>query len=169
MAGGADLPEGFEDLYERSIDLVYSYARARLGPAEGEDVAGEVFEAALIAFQNGKQASVTEAWLVAVTRNKVVDRWRMSERRMAKRHLVATARSTPDLASASTDDTDRLLLAMDQLSAFHRGLLVLHYQDGFPMREVAEQLGTTLSSAQSGIARARKALRLAYEGVTFDV
>ncbi len=165
--GGADtIPGGFEAFYDASIDRVYSYARARLGPSEAEDLAAEVFEAALVALRNGQGEAVTEAWLMAVTRNKVIDRWRASERRMAKAHLLLSRSRDDGPEPPSVDATDRLLLALDQLSTFHRALLVLHYQDGYPMTEVATQLGTTVQSARSGIARARRALKVAYEGVT---
>lgn len=159
------VPPGFEALYDASIDRVYSYARARLGPSEGEDIASEVFEAALVALQAGKVEAVTEAWLMAVTRNKVIDRWRASERRMSKRHLLARRADDGGPDRDASDSGDRMLLALDKLSHLHRALLILHYLDGFPMREVAEQLDMTLSSAQSGIARARKSLTRAYEGV----
>jgi RNA polymerase sigma-70 factor (ECF subfamily) len=168
MDDARDTPPGFEALYDASVNFVYSYARARLGPTEGEDVASEVFEAALIALRAGKGQAVTEAWLMAVTRNKVIDRWRASERRMAKRHLLRSADRTDGPEGTAQDDTDRMMLALDVVSPFHRALLVLHYMDGFPMREVAEQLGTSVTAARSGIARARRSLERAYEGVVLN-
>jgi len=163
-----DSPPGFEALYNASIDFVYSYARVRLGQTEGEDVASEVFEAALIALRAGKGQAVTEAWLMAVTRNKVIDRWRASERRMAKRHLLRSSDRTAGPEGIAGDNTDRMMLALDGVSSFHRALLVLHYLDGFPMREVAEQLGTSVTAARSGIARARRSLERSYESVVIN-
>lgn len=160
---------GFEALYEASIDRVYSYARTRLGPTEAEDVASEVFHAALVALQGGRGEAVTESWLMAVVRNKVIDRWRAAERRMTKRHLFLSRQNDAWPGADDNLQSDRLLLALDTLSDRHRALLILHYVDGFPMKDVARQLETSVESARSGIARARRALAGAYEKVTLDV
>ena len=98
-----DATSAFEALYEGSIDRVYSYARTRLGATEAEDVASEVFHAALIALRAGKGEAVTEAWLMAVVRNKVIDRWRAAERRMNKRHLFRVRDPLPAPGDDATD------------------------------------------------------------------
>ena len=162
------LPDGFEAFYRASVDRVYSYARTRLGPDEAEDVAAEVYQAALVALRGANAQAVTEAWLMAVTRNKVIDRWRAAERRMRKHHLLGGPDRTPAPDWSPGDGTERLRVALDGLSTRHRALLVLHYVDGHPMAEVAAQLGTTIEAARSGIARARRALRSAYGKVVLD-
>ena len=69
----------FERLFRAEVDRVYSYARSRLGEAEADDVVSDVFHAAALAVRDGNQASVTGAWLMAVTKNKVIDRWRQAQ------------------------------------------------------------------------------------------
>lgn len=160
------VPAGFGALYERSVDLVHSYARTRLGPTEAEDVTSEVFHAALVALRSGRGEAVTEAWLMAVVRNKVIDRWRAAERHMRKHHLLVRRDAPPGPDWAPDDGVERLLCALDEVSTRHREVLVRHYVDGFPMDEVADQMGTTLEGARSVLARARRALRTAYEEVT---
>ena len=78
----------FERLFRAEVDRVYSYARSRLGEAEADDVVSDVFHAAALAVRDGNQASVTGAWLMAVTKNKVIDRWRRAQRRKARDMLL---------------------------------------------------------------------------------
>lgn len=164
MSMDSSARERFDVIYCESLDRVYSYARARVGPMEAEDVASEVFAAALKALESGRGEAVTEAWLMAVARNKVIDRWRAAQRRAAKLHLLRPVPTQP------RDDhrTDRVTLALDRLTLQHRAVLVLHYLDGHPMKEVAEQLGLSVEAARSSLARARRALRVAYGGVDVD-
>lgn len=158
--------EIFDALYRASIDRVYFYARARLGPDEAEDVASEVFTAALLALERGNGSSVTEGWLMSVTRNKVVDRWRAAHRRMLKRHLFVQPAQVDTGPSGLA--LDGVTLALDQLSLKHRSVLVLHYLDGYPMAEVADLLGVSLEAARSSIARARRSFKSVYAGVLSD-
>jgi len=70
------------------LPVVYKYASARLGKDDGEDVTSEVFHAAADRLRKGEEDVVTPAWLMAVAKNKVIDRWRKAERRGALSHLV---------------------------------------------------------------------------------
>jgi len=166
MADNHAVPKGFDELYSAYIDRVYSYARTRLRPEEAEDVASEVFTSALIAMQDGKGKSITEAWLISVARYKVIDRWRAAERKNVKQHLLATRQVLGP--ETTPEPIDRVDTALDALSVKHRSVLALHYLDGHPMTEVAELLGLTFEGARSTIARARRSFRTAYTGVAID-
>ena len=156
----------FEQLYRENLPTVYRYATTRLGRIEGEDVTAEVFHAAAVAFRDGAGSTVTAAWLMSVTRNKVIDHWRKAGRRKAKDHLIRPDRS--DLVTMPADwhhDERRpaVLAALDQCSPRHRAVLILHYVDGMPAPEIAESLGATTASVESLLARARRAFRAHYQ------
>lgn len=161
-----DQLDEFDAFYDRTVDQVLSYARARVGAVEAEDITSEVFAAALVALRNGRGEAVSEAWLIAVARNKVVDRWRVAERNMARlrrlqrRHLGPTVDSPASSAPIHE--------ALDMLTTRHRSLLCLHYLDGYPMPQVAEMLGLSYEAARSGLARARRALATHYTEVMHD-
>lgn len=159
----ADLA-ALEDLYQANVDTVYSYAAARLGASGGEEVAAEVFHAAVVAFRDGKGSNVTPAWLMAVTKNKVIDRWRKAERRKAKAHLLGTPESTgwPERWSAS-DNREQVMEALDRLAPDQRVLLILRHVDAMPVREIAEATGRSVGATESRLARARRAFREHYE------
>ena len=163
--GGEPLLRALEEVYRTNVRLVYGYAVARLGRAEGEDVTGEVFQAAALAFAEGRADHVTPAWLMAVTRNKVIDRWRRAERQMAKAHLLERAGEVvgPLELSLDRERRDQVLDTLSRLSNRHRMLLVLHYLEGQSVQEMAQALGESMRAVESALARARRRFRTIYE------
>lgn len=155
----------FDALYEAEFGSVFRYARARLGRSDGEEVTSEVFHAAALAFSDGNGARVTPAWLMAVTRNKVIDRWRRAERRKAKHHLVWTREEAefPDHWTQSAT-RDAVLAALDRMKPRHRTLLILHHVDGMSVPDIAAALGESTRSVESAVRRARASFRRHYEG-----
>ncbi len=156
----------FEELYRTMLPTVYRFATARLGSVEGEDVAGEVFHAAVIAYTDGRRDAVTPAWLMAVARNKVIDRWRKAERRNA---ITFLHRKRPtELMSfpadwAESPQRGAVLAALDRLTPRHRNLLVAHYVDGVPVPELAELMDRSVAAIESALARARRSFRAHYD------
>lgn len=158
----SDAERELERLYRRMLPTVYRFATARLGRSDGEEVTADVFHAAAIAFVDGRRTQVTDAWLMAVTKNKVIDRWRKAERRGALAHLVRPRREDlvdfPDHWSAATQRDD-VLDALDRLSSRHRALLIAHYVDGIPIPELAGHLDMSVAAVESAMARARRAFK----------
>jgi RNA polymerase sigma-70 factor (ECF subfamily) len=167
QADGGKMPplRALEDVYRSNVQLVYGYAVARLGRAEGEDVTGEVFQAAALAFAEGRADHVTPPWLMAVTRNKVIDRWRRAERRMAKAHLLEQAGEVvgPLELSLDRERRDQVLDTLSKLNGRHRMLLVLHHLEGQSVQELADALGESVRAVESALARARRRFRTIYE------
>jgi len=165
-AGGGEPPSrALEDVYRANVRLVYGYAAARLGRAEGEDVTGEVFQAAALAFAEGRAHNVTSPWLMAVTRNKVIDRWRRAERRMARAHLLESPGEVvgPLELSLDRERRDQVLDTLSELNARHRMLLALHHLEGQSVREMADVLGESEHAVESALSRARRRFRTIYE------
>ena len=148
------------------LPTVYRFTTARLGTAEGEDVTGEVFHAAVVACTDGRREAVTPAWLMAVARNKVIDRWRKAERRNAITFLHR--KRATDLMSFPEDWADSslreaVLTALDRITPRHRSLLVAHYVDGMPVPELADLLDQSVPAVESALARARRSFRAHYD------
>jgi RNA polymerase sigma-70 factor (ECF subfamily) len=160
------LHRDLESIYDENVRHVYNYARARLGPSEGEDVTAEVFLAATAEFQRGRGERVTTPWLMAVAHNKVIDRWRRATTKRSKwRALVsATPLVEQDATERVTETPTReaVLEALDLLVPRQRAVLVMHYVDGFSGPAIARQLGITNSAVESLLARSRRAFRSHY-------
>lgn len=157
----------FDALYDTEFGSVYRYASARLGRSDGEEVTADVFHAAALAYADGHESTVTPAWLMAVTRNKVIDRWRRAERHKAKRHLAwpreEEAVEFPEHWT-HPETRESVLLALDRMKPRHRSLLILHHVDGISVPEIAAALGESARSAESALARARASFRRNYDG-----
>ncbi len=154
-----------EDLYVTMMPTVYRFAVARLGQSDGEEVTAEVFHAAAVAFNDGRSDHVTPAWLMAVARNKVIDRWRKAQRRNA---IALLHRPRPeDLMSFPQDWSEpesrqEVMVTLDSIKPRHRAVLIAHYVDGMTAPELAEALGASTASIESLLARARRSFRKAY-------
>ena len=152
----------FEELFRSEVDRVHSYARARLGESEAEDVVADVFHAAALAVRDGNEAALMPAWIMTVARNKVIDRWRRAQRRKVRDGMF---RSHEQERLVEMDDwtdpgnREEVVATLDRLSSVHRMLLVLHYVDGMPASEIAEQLDKSVPAVESMLARARRAFR----------
>lgn len=166
------LPMGvdeFENLYGEMLPVVFRYATTRLGKSDGEEVTSDVFHAAAKLFQSGRAQEVTPAWLIAVTKNKVIDRWRREERRSKVTHLVK-----PRIQDLRTDSAEAIasekwsdvMTTLDKLPTKHRALLIMRYVDDHSLAELAEQAGMSESAAESALARARRAFRGVFEEVS---
>lgn len=155
----------FEELYRAEFDHVYRYATTRLGRSDGEEVTADVFHAAAIAFADGDGDTITGAWLMAVTKNKVVDRWRRAERRRARAHLTWSRNDTvepfPDHWSRAATRV-HVIEALDQIPDNYRAVLLARHVDEMSVLEVADLLGISVRAAESVLARARRAFRRAY-------
>lgn len=160
--------DSFESMYREMLPTVYHYCAARLGRSEGEDVTAETFASAAKAYTAGRSETITPAWLMAVARNKVIDRWRRAERRQAIAHLLEPREDelTALPESRLTDPhREEVLATLDALKPRHRTLLLLHHVDGMSVGEMAEHLGCTHSSVESALARARGAFKRNYAEV----
>lgn len=162
-----DTTATFDALYDTELGTVFRFARARLGRSDGEEVTAEVFHAAALAFADGRGDTITPAWLMAVARNKVIDRWRRAERRKAKRHLVwEREENAVELPAhwAGSGTRESVLAALDRVTPRHRTLLVLHHVDGMTVPEIARTLGQSTRSVESALSRARESFRRHYDG-----
>lgn len=61
------------------------------------------------------------------------------------------------------DERESIIRALATLPALQRAVLVQHYADGLPMREIATTLHKSESAIESLMTRSRDAFRRAYE------
>lgn len=157
----------FRRFYDEALPRLYGYLVHRCGgdAALAEDLAQVAFTEAVRrrASYDGRADPVT--WLIGIARHKLVDHFRSEERAERRRlRLVVNELALPDGDPWSLADERELLVeALGRLTAMQRAVLVLHYADGLPVREVAREIGKSESATESLMTRARDALREAYE------
>ena len=152
---------------------VFNYVLRLVGDrALAEDLTQEVF---LRVFQGLPKFSLRckfTTWLFQVTKNRVLDELRASERR--PRHLVALDDIAPlevmDAPIERGETVDALWRAIEGLSTDLKMALLLRDVAGLSYSEIADSLEVTLATVKWRIYKGREdvALALAREGITFD-
>lgn len=146
---------GFVALYDTHVETVYRYIhrRCRDHPL-AEDVTQETFLTAVRTVHD--PSSVTIGWLLTVARNQLFDVLRRRTRYDDKLRLVANAgRSVSDVDIA---ERLRVEAALAELPVHYRLVLTLHYVNGLPVAEIADELDRSLKSVEGLITRARRSL-----------
>ncbi len=165
MAAGDD--GALAELYDRHARLLYSLALRIVREAtDAEDVLQEAFS------QVWRQASrfdtsrgTVVGWLVTVTRSRALDRLR---RRRARPEApdgdqAATEMADPsegiDLQLVTTEQAERVRVALAALSDDQRVPLELAYYEGLSQSEIAATLSVPLGTIKTRMRQALRRLR----------
>ncbi|MFJ2763899.1 RNA polymerase sigma factor [Streptomyces prasinus] len=157
----------FAAVYRRWGSLVHTMATRSLGDTyEADDVTQQVFLGAW----RGREGFRPErgplgAWLVGITRRKIVDALAARTKRLTLADSVARDAGTrPHEAPAPDEVLDRVLLvdALSRLPHAQREVLCLAFYEDLTQAEIAERtgmpLGTVKSHARRGLLRLRQAI-----------
>lgn len=150
-----------ELLYERLYDRVFGYCLYQLGSREeAEDAAQVTFVQALRGLRRGVVPRVEAAWVFAIAKNVCLERHQVRGRSRAREVLIDPA----DLDVAAVEDewdgedTARLRDALTRLSDAQREAVLLREWRGLSYREIAEEMGLSVSAVETLIFRARRSL-----------
>jgi RNA polymerase sigma-70 factor (ECF subfamily) len=157
----------FRAWYEQSLPRVYAYLFHRCGrdPELAEELTQQAFVEAVRGRARFRGRSDAVTWVVSIARNKLIDHFRGAERDQ-RRHAALVARefghhgTGQPPPSMEPDDIDEALALLPPLQ---RVVLVLHYMDHLPVREVARSIGKTEAATASLLARGRDAFRQAFQ------
>ncbi len=168
-------PELFATIFDRYFSEVHRYLARRVGPAEADDLAAEVF---LVAFAQRRRYDVNRAcarpWLYGIATNLIG-----SHRRRERRFLHAIARSAaPGHPPAESGHDERLIdrvsaaaarpalaAALMALPRGDRDVLLLIALADMDYAEVAEALAIPYGTVCSRLNRVRRTLRESFGGV----
>jgi RNA polymerase sigma-70 factor (ECF subfamily) len=150
--GDADI----RDAYQAHGRLVYSICRRSLDAEAAQDVTQEVFVSAWrgrAQFDPGRGSLA--AWLVGITKRRIIDHVR-SERRHADRR-AAEATDAPDTDTETNVDriSDRVVVveALRSLPDRTREIIELAYLHDYTHHDIAERTGVPLGTVKSDIRR----------------
>ena len=150
---------------------VFNYVMRLVGDrALAEDLTQEVFIRVFQGLPKFSLRSKFTTWLFQVTKNRVLDELRASERR--PRGLVAIDDAPPlevlDAPVEQVEMIQALWVAVDGLSTDLKMALLLRDVVGLSYNEIADSLDTTLATVKWRIFKAREEVQLALarEGIT---
>jgi RNA polymerase sigma-70 factor, ECF subfamily len=151
---------------------VFNYVMRIVGDrALAEDLTQEVFIRVFQGLPKFSLRSKFTTWLFQVTKNRVLDELRASERR--PRALVAIDDAPPlevvDAPVEQLETIQALWSAVDELNTDLKMALLLRDVVGLSYNEIADSLETTLATVKWRIFKAREEVQLALarEGITF--
>ncbi|WP_415944697.1 sigma-70 family RNA polymerase sigma factor [Streptomyces sp. 067-1] len=164
---GAD-EAAFAAIYRRWGSLVHTMAARSLGDTyEAEDVTQQVF----IGAWRGRHGFRPErgalgAWLVGITRRKIVDALAARGRRLALVESAAQEVSPARLVQQAPDEVlDRVLLveALSRLPHAQREVLCMAFYEDLTQVQISERTGVPLGTVKSHTRRGLHRLRTAVD------
>jgi len=161
----------FEDLYDRFAGAMFSLSLEILGDLwEAEEVIQDIFsilcrKPEAYSPQKGKFSS----WLLVLTRNRSIDRYRSRKRRLDHGETDEILHSRPDQNdkdgadnATASDEREHLNRAFSTLPPDQKKVLELSYFKGMNQQSIAEllniSLGTVKSRTRLGIEKLRNSL-----------
>ena len=152
----------FDPLFAANYQAIYRYCVRRLGRSDAEDATAEVFAVAWRRLDQMPPDDKSRAWLFGVAYRVVGNQYRgrLRQSRLSTRlHAVRTGDDYTAQPETGSEDVERLLTALDRLSASDQELLRLSAWDGLTRGEIAYVLGITENAVDQRLHRARSRLK----------
>jgi RNA polymerase sigma-70 factor (ECF subfamily) len=159
----------FRAWYDDAMPRIYRYLLTRCGGDHGlaEELTQQTFVEAIRRRGRFGGRSDVVTWLVAIGRNKLVDHYRRhgrDERRQGQ--LIDAHRIGADLDWDRHEERSAIDAALATLPPDQRLVLLFHYLDDLPVRDVAAAIGRSEKATESLLVRARTNFRRAFGGRT---
>ena len=142
----------FGRLYDRYFRMVHAILLARVPPSEVDDLAQDVFLAALRQLSTLREDGAFGGWLGMIARNRAYDYHRRArEWAPLPEDLRAQSRHSPEAMAA--------LEAIRTLPEAYRETLLMRLVEGMTGEEIAARTGLTPASVRVNLHRGMKQLR----------
>jgi len=158
----------FTTLVQAYQDRIYRYCVNRLGEAQGEEIAQDVFLTAWENLTKFRQESTISTWLTGIAKNKCIQAFRNRGRRQTiatmfvediRHQSHAEGAVSPEYTVIDEAQREALVQGMAKMREDERLLLNLRYHKGLPVAEVAELLGKSEAAVRKRLLRALERLR----------
>lgn len=180
----SDIIESMPDILERIISgdktatrefytayspRILGYLTKRLPSFEdSQEIMQDVFLEAIESLSIFKRKATVLNWLYKIARNKTVDYYRKKRVKvlllssMPFLEIVAHEINEPEFQFEKTKIREKIEKTFSLLSEKYRKILILHYEHGLRIKEIANMLNLSAKTTESLLFRARRQFILAY-------
>ena len=153
-------------MFERYMNLLYRLCYSILLVREdAEDAVQDVFLKYYRKQPTFADEDHEKAWFIRVAVNHCKD----VLRRRKLREFVPLSEVEEMLAEREAGEDDSgVLQALYELTDRYRIVMILHYLEGYPVKEVAKLCGITQSAVKMRLSRGREQLKERLKGVVID-
>lgn len=150
-----DRNQEFETAYGLYADMLYRLSFSYMKNKEdAEDVVQEVFTKYFCGLHFPMNSEQEKAWFLRVTINQCHDTLRKKKYRMH-----ASLEDAKEVANVEETDTAHLYDALQKLPEKYRGVVLLHYLEGYSVVEIATILQLSESAVKMRLKRGREFLK----------
>ena len=145
----------FETAYGLYADMIYRLSFSYMKNKEdAEDVVQEVFTKYFCGIHFPKNPEQEKAWFLRVTINQCHDILRKKAYRK-----YTSLDEVAEVAKEEEADTTHLYDALQKLDEKYRGVVILHYLEGYSVEEIAKILQLSSSAVKMRLKRGREFLK----------
>ena len=159
----------FEELYDRYALKVFQKCLSfTKNEEEAKDVAHDVILKIYLNLSSFNKKSKFSTWVYAITYNHCVD-YQAKQRKLMNMVEEIRLEEESDARKSPTDSqilglsVEALYLLLEKLSPAEKSLLLMKYQDGFSIKEIAELIGSGISAVKMKLKRTKTKLIELYE------
>lgn len=154
----------FDSLFTNHHQAVFRYCVRRLGVAEAEDAAADVFAIAWRRIDQVPPGDAQRAWLIGVAYKVVGNRFRSRRRRnRLSQRIESEQRARPERSPHLEPEVHMVRVALDRLSTTDQELIRLSSWDGLTRAEISAVLGVRVNTVDQRLHRARARLRTHFD------
>ena len=166
----------FNELYGRYADKIYGKCLSILRDATAaQDAAQDIFMKVFLKLASFNRKSKFSTWVYSITYNYCIDIVRKNKRLIVSSTDSDTAPEVEDTAPEMSDaafremNISRLSKALDDIPETDKALLILKYQDGLSIKELAEVTGKGESAVKMKLKRAKVKAQQAYQNLVISI
>jgi RNA polymerase sigma-70 factor (ECF subfamily) len=168
-------PRSFAPLYDHYFPKIYNYIYHRVQDSQlAEDLVAETFYKALSNIHKFKwqgQGYSFASWLYTIARNQVIDQFRRREPLLLDEgswEFITPGSGNPEDKVLRDVTREELLKAIQTLSPNQQDALLLRFQEGLKIKEIASVLDKKEGAIKALLFRGLKSLRKKLEGGDYN-
>lgn len=158
------------EFYTSYSPKILNYLTKKLPRYEdAQELTNDVFLEAIDSLAFLKKEENISAWLYKIAHNKMVDFYRKKKiksillSQAPYLQIVANEISQPEFQFEKNKIRDRIESALHNISQKYRKILILHYEEKVPVKNLTITFNLSFKATESLLFRARQSFKLAYE------